>query len=305
MSTYASSPSWQRYNEILKQDFGLIIQKQPHEKWSQIRGHNIHIDEWIPEGPNQGTVILVHGGGGNGRVLAPFADFISSLGWRSLAPDLPGYGLSQPNPAFRWEYEEWPSVVASLAESVEGPVILMGLSVGGMTAVMAAQISKSVAGVITTTLLEMNVPEIFVSAARWRWLGKLSLWGFRYMPSFTDHFNIPLRLAAPMQTMSNNSALKNYFETDPLLGKKLVSSRFFRTMHAYKANNTELTCPLLLAHPGADLWTPTIMSKPAFDRIQSPLKRFRELSNGNHLPLEQPAFGELKKEIQTFLSKIV
>jgi len=39
------------------------------------------------------------------------------------------------------------------------------------------------------------------------------------------------------------------------------------------------------------------MSLPAFDRIESPGKRLRELSTGTHLPLEQPARDELREEL--------
>jgi hypothetical protein len=36
------------------------------------------------------------------------------------------------------DYEEWPAVVAQLADESEGPRVLMALSAGGMTAVSAA-----------------------------------------------------------------------------------------------------------------------------------------------------------------------
>jgi hypothetical protein len=57
-------------------------------------------------------------------------------------------------------------------------------------------------------------------------------------------------------------------------------------------------------HPGADLWTPSAMSLPAFNRIESPGKRLRELSNGTHLPLEQPARDELQEEVAGFLAAV-
>jgi len=44
--------------------------------------------------------------------------------------------------------------------------------------------------------------------------------------------------------------------------------------------------------------------RPAFDRIESPGKRLRELSNGTHLPLEQPARDELQEEVAGFLAAV-
>lgn len=301
---HESSPSWHRYRSLLAQEFGVRIERQPVETWRTVRGHEIHIDDWPAEGPPKGTLILVHGGGGHGRVLAPLADFAAGLGWRVLAPDLPGYGLSRPASTFRWEYAEWPAVVAELADASDGPVVLMGLSLGGMTAVLAARSAARVAGVVVTTLLDMSDPAVFEQAARWRWLGRASRWGFRRMPALVDRLSLPLWLAAPMRKMSGNAAMRNHFATDPLLGRLRVPSRFFRTLHALEPGRIVLRCPLLLVHPGADFWTPTAMSRPAFDRIESPGKRLRELSNGTHLPLEQPARDELQEEIARFLAAV-
>ena len=46
------------------------------------------------------------------------------------------------------------------------------------------------------------------------------------------------------------------------------------------------------------------MRPPAFDRIESPGKRLRELSNGTHLPLEQPARDDLQEEVAGFLAAV-
>jgi pimeloyl-ACP methyl ester carboxylesterase len=65
----------------------------------------------------------------------------------------------------------------------------------------------------------------------------------------------------------------------------------------------EPRCPLLLVHPGADSWTPTAMSRLAFDRVLGD-KRLRELSNGSHLPAELPARLELEQEMRDFLAAV-
>ncbi|WP_227287768.1 alpha/beta hydrolase [Boseongicola sp. H5] len=303
MNIYEGSPSWSRYRDILTSRFDIHFEREPIETWRSIRGHEIHIDEWWPEGSENGTLILVHGAGGNGRVLSPFGAFAAKLGWRVIAPDLPGYGLTKTAKSFRWDYEEWPAVVAELADACAGPVVLMGLSLGGMTAVFAAESSHNVSGVVATTLLDMGDPGIFIRAARWPWLGLATLAGFRLMPWIVDRLAMPLWLIAPMSKMTGDAAMRNYFSTDILLGQLRVPSRFFRTIHARKAATIHLHCPLLLLHPGADVWTPTALSKPAFGRVDGD-KRLRELTNGSHLPLEQPAFKELQDEVGAFLATV-
>ena len=303
MTTYDNSPSWRRYRQLLLDAFDLPIRHVPIERWKAVRGHELHVDEWRPDGRAKGTLILVHGAGGHGRILAPLADWAAGLGWLALAPDLPGYGLTRPDADFRWDYGEWPAVLTALADECEGPVVLMGLSVGGMTAALAAQAARDVQGVIVTTLLDMGDPFTFARAAKWRWLGEASLLGFRWMPSIVDRVRLPLRLAASMDRMSSHPAMAEYFESDPFLGGLRVPSRFFRTMHELRVSRLEPSCPLLLVHPGADSWTPTAMSRPAFDRVLGD-KRLRELSNGSHLPAERPARLELEQEMRDFLAAV-
>lgn len=303
MNAYENSKSWMQYRDILTSRFGIEIERTPTETWRKIRGHDVHIDVWEPNGDSKGTMILVHGGGGNGRVLAPFADFATGLGWRALAPDLPGYGLTRPSRSYRGDYGEWPAIVAELAGGTEGPVVLVGLSAGGMTAAFAAEASENVGGVIATTLLDTGDRQVLLQAARWRWLGAASLLGFRLMPRLIDRLSMPLWLVLPMRAMSSDPRMNDYFAGDPLLGKLWVRLRFFRTMHAHKAKRLAPGCPLLLVHPGADTFTPTELSLPAFERIEGP-KELVVLSNGAHLPLERPAFDELQASISRFLAEL-
>lgn len=302
MRKFTDLNSWTTYRRIVAAEFGMPLEIEPTESWVPVRGHRVRIDEWSGD-QNSGTVILVHGGGGNGRVLAPFAEPIARHGWRVLAPDLPGFGLTEPAPGFDGDYGEWPAVVADIADTQPGPVVLFGLSMGGMTAVFAAQKSTHVAGVIATTLLDLTDPATFASAARWEWLGRLSSAVMAAAPRLFDRIPLPLRLAAPLNAMSSSKRMQTYFARDPLIGRSWKPARFFRTAHAYPAATLRLDCPLLLVHPGADRWTPTALSRSVFERVDA-RKTFVELSNGAHLPLEQPAFRELTQRVEQFLDDV-
>ena len=302
MPRFAELNSWTTYRRIVATEFRLHLEVEPTERWAPVRGHRVRIDEWSGD-QNLGTVILVHGGGGNGRVLAPFAEPIARYGWRVLAPDLPGFGLTEPAPGFDGDYAEWPAVVAEIADAQPGPVVLFGLSMGGMTAVFAAQKSTHVAGVIATTLLDLADPATFASAARWDWLGRLSGAVMALVPWLFDRIPLPLRLAAPLNAMSSSKRMQAYFAQDPLIGRSWKPARLFRTAHEYPAATLHLDCPLLVVHPGADRWTPTALSRNVFERVDT-RKTFIELSNGAHLPLEQPAFRELTQRVERFLDDV-
>lgn len=303
MKSFRNIRSWTEYRTILAEEFGITLTQEPAESCRLVRGHRIRIDEWSPSGPANGTVMLVHGGGGNGRILAPLAEPVAELGWRVIAPDLPGYGLSEPAPGFKGEYGEWPAVLAEIADAEPGPLVMMGLSMGGLTAFLAAQTSGKVSGVIATTLLDLSDRDIFIRAGRWKWLGRLSLFGMTAAPWLFDQIAMPLSLATPLAAMSGNRRLQAYFRKDPLIGAGWKPARFFRTVHNHRVESWALHCPLLLVHPGKDTWTPTELSLSVFEKINA-AKRFVELSNGSHLPVETPAYRELIAEVTNFLNEI-
>ena len=299
--TYRDHPSWQTYRRLLAERFDLRVDHEPAERRHALRGHDLHIDDWTARGGSQaaGTVVMVHGGGGNGRVLAPFADRIAAMGWDVVAPDLPGFGLTRPAPGWRGDYAEWPTILAEIASGMDGPVVLMGLSMGGLTAAYAAAQAPNVAGVIATTLLDLSDPGTFVRAARNRALGAVSLASARATPFAMDRLSLPLDLAAPLHLMSADPEMTRYFRTDPLLGRRWVPLRLWRTAHRTRAD-LGLPCELLLLHPGADDWTPPEASRPTFDRIAGP-KRWHLLDHGSHLPVEPEAFGPMMAQVEAFL----
>ena len=303
--SYAQSSGWNSYRQILRNSFGVAVLSEPHESWLEWRGHTLHIDTHDPVGEPRGTIILVHGAGGHGRLLAPIGEFLAGLGWRAIAPDLPGYGLTRVRDGWLEDYSEWPECVADLAKHCEGPVVLFGLSLGGMTALRGAQLFPDVRGVIATTLIDMSDPGTFASAARWRWLGHLTLAFAKVFPALLDRLPFRLRWVTPLSAMTSDTDLQRWFLEDPLIGGRRVRGRFFRTLHAYQPPRSDysLTCPLLLAHPGRDVWTPLSMSMTVFDATPSP-KHLRVLTNGSHLPAETPAWMELCDAVRDFLEPI-
>src|SRR5690606_23071958 len=98
-----------------------------------------------------------HGGGGYGRLFMPYAQMLQQLGFEVIAPDLPGYGLTQ-TPAELIDHDRWVDCVVDLVQEVkrspDHPVVLLGCSLGGYLAYLVAARSRDVSGVIATTLAD-------------------------------------------------------------------------------------------------------------------------------------------------------
>jgi alpha-beta hydrolase superfamily lysophospholipase len=187
------------------------------------------------------------------------------------------------------------------------PVVLFGVSLGGMLAYHAAARSKRVAGVIATTLADPREQVVRQGFAKTRLLGSAGLWLLHKLRGVTDGLPLPMRYVSKMNHISNQRALAQLCESDPLGGGNWVPARFLRTF-LYAAPDIEperfAVCPILLAHPGVDRMTDISHSRRFFDRISGP-KRMVVLEGASHMPTEPQGVEQLQTAVLEFLGSVV
>lgn len=100
-----------------------------------INGQNIHV---IEEGaPGRQVALLIHGWSSSWYAMSPLIGLLSQR-FRVLAVDLPGYGQS-PRLAERTTIPQYADLLAELITRFsDGPAVLIGHSMGGMTSVTMA-----------------------------------------------------------------------------------------------------------------------------------------------------------------------
>lgn len=252
------------------------------------------------------VAVLVHGAGGYGRMLAPFANLIGNTRAEVVAPDLPGYGLTRTDDPV--DYGMWAECVAGLVEVERQrsgrPVVLFGASMGGMVAYDVAA-TAGASGLIVTCLLDPRDPAVRRVAARTPLLGTAAPGTLRRL-AFADRMQLPIRWVVNMSAMSNDPRLNDAVASDSAGGGNRVSLRFLRTfMTSQPAVEPEqfTACPVLLTHPGADRWTPVDVTRPFFERIAAP-KELVLLDNAGHLPVEQPGLAQLEHAVGRFIDAL-
>lgn len=301
--TYATdATTWRAYQPHLPADVRLPDDDLPTESTWAWDGLGVHLDRYERSDADT-TVIVVHGAGGYGRLLAPFGRLLAHAGADVVLPDLPGYGLTACPPR-QMTYERWVRCLVDLAIS-EGErtgkrVRLFGMSVGGMLSLHTAMAAPAgaVAGVGATTLIDPRSRPVR------RGVGRFPLTGAVLGIGAIDRVRLPMPLTAPIERMSSIKAVNRLCLRDPEGGGNRVPYGFLRSWLTYEpAMEPEAfdRCPVLLAHPLADRWTPPAWSQDVLRRIPAPTT-FVGLANCEHLPAEEPGMSALREAMTAWLA---
>jgi alpha-beta hydrolase superfamily lysophospholipase len=290
---------WRLYQPHLPHEVRLEPGAEPDEEWWERDGGAVHLDRFVTPGART-TVVVLHGGGGYGRLLASLGRPLAEAGHEVVLPDLPGYGLTEGDPA-AVRYEDWVACAVELSERERArgnDVVLFGLSMGGMLALHAAAAAPpgAVAGVAATTLMDPRRPQVRRGA------GRVPAPAGLLASGAADRLRVPMRLLAPLARMSAIPAVNALCRTDPQGGGRRVALGLLRTWMTYTpAIEPEAfdRCPVLLAHPLADRWTPVGWSRETLERIPG-ATRFVGLERCEHWPLEQPGLSTLLGEVGAF-----
>ena len=125
---------WKKYQEFFPEELRINENNLPTEEWWDWNNYHIHLDRMsVPN--SKIKVILIHGAGGNGRLLAPYARMLQTHGYDVISPDLPPYGLSYTESLKSMDYHDWIKIITEFIEQEfkrDGkPIVLLGASIGG------------------------------------------------------------------------------------------------------------------------------------------------------------------------------
>jgi len=301
--TYARDhDAWRRVQPLLPPAFRVLGDEPAEQAWTW-RGAQVHLDRYaVPDAP--ATVVVLHGAGGHGRLLSSAGRVIRDAGLEAVMPDLPGYGLTDAPHRLR-TYDAWVALVADLvraeAQRAGRPVVLLGMSVGGMLGWHAAASLPpgTLAAVAATTLIDPRDPVVREHVARWPRVGRASPGLLRAVRGPLRRVRMPVSSFARTDGMSNDPRVVAALLADRRGTGASVSLGFLRSWFGYVPPLEPEAwehAPVLLAHPGDDRWTPTADSLRFFDRLPGP-KRMVELENCGHLPMERPGLDVLTDAI--------
>src|SRR5688572_24051346 len=226
---YAEHPLAAEYAALVPSEYRADAIVAPREEWWTWRTHEVHVDRTLPDvtaPARELTVVLVHGGGGNGRLLAPIAIALARAGYEVVAPDLPPYGLTRMG-SEPLTYDAWVAIVSDLARAEHARngrrIVLFGLSMGGMTAYHVAARAKvegwgsALFGIIATTMMDLRDPLVVDAVVARTFLARIGRLAMRLVPSVVDAVWRPVTDVAPVHLVANDPKLVDLVLRDPLI----------------------------------------------------------------------------------------
>lgn len=304
--SYDKFNSWKGFQEYFPEEYRINKDNKPKESYWEWEDYSVHLDRYIPEKDNKKfKIILIHGGGGNGRLLSPLGVALCARGYELIAPDLPGFGLTKIRKAN--SYYTWIKLLDNLIDkelknSNKG-IILYGLSLGGMLAYQVACINNKVKALIVTSLADTRDKEVQIQLSKTKIIGTFALPMLNKLGTTIDNIRIPIKITTKMWAMANNKSFVRKLLKDRVGSGSWVYLKFLRTL--CEANpeiepENFTRCPLLFIQPEKDYIIPWHISQPFYDRLACK-KEFVMLEGCGHIPLEEPGINQLREATIKFI----
>ncbi len=309
METYEKYPSWKTFQTYFPEDWRITPDCSPLEYYWTWKDFDVHIDHYnVSSEKKKHKLILLHGGGGNGRLLSPVAVFFHKMGYECIAPDLPGFGLTKihkPNSYFTWINLVNELVNLELEKS-NSPIVLCGVSLGGMLAYQVACLNKQISGLIVTSLADTRKKSVQIGLAKNKLFGVVSPILLNGLSQLTDDIKIPIKWTTKMWAMANNPSFVKALMKDKVGSGSSVYLKFFRTLFEVSPEIEPKDfnlCPLLFLQPENDYIIPWSTSRPFYDALSCE-KKMVVLENCGHIPLEKPGTDQMIEAVISFLNEL-
>ncbi len=316
MATYADQSEWRAIQQFLPAAYQMAPGTEPAEEWWEPAdhdwGHRIHLDTY--RDPDAAVkVILFHGVGTNGRQMQlVLGRPLAQRGYETIAVDMPTYGLTDVAPGALVTYDDWVQIGADLIDAERAkddrPIVLYGLSAGGMEAFHVASLNPHVKGLVGMCFLDQTSAQVrretafdpvtgMLGATLMKLLAMTPLRGLR----------VPMRWVSKMRALVNDKGAKKTAYKDRTSAGNSVSIAFLDSYLNYVAPVAPEefdVCPVLLTQPAADRWTPLHLSTPFLERVTRVPVTTVMLEDGSHYPLEQTALDRMVEAIDAFYRQV-
>lgn len=308
---YSEQKAWKAIQSHLPVEYQLNDSTLPSEEWWDWSGHRIHLDRYPnPSAPVK--VILFHGVGTNGRQMSTILGHPLSAHAETVATDMPLYGVTKVAPGHIVSYDDWVAAGAAFVDYELArdprPIVLYGLSAGGMLAYHVAAANPKVKGIVGMTFLDQRIREVRDGTALLPAVAQLGypLAGIASSAGLAA-LRIPMAAVSKMWALVNDKPTMKDFAHDTTSAGNSVPLKFLATYAKYAPKiepEDFAVCPILLTQPEKDRWTPLRYSELFLDKIGKVKVEKKTLPGAGHYPIEEEGLRLLNRYVQEFVLQV-
>jgi alpha-beta hydrolase superfamily lysophospholipase len=308
MTTYAQQENWRRIQGFLPAEFQLKPADEPREEWWSWGRHRIHLDCYRNAAAPL-KVILFHGVGTNGRQMSTILGApLARRGFETIAIDMPEYGVTEVGRGEPVRYHDWVQAGSDLIDAElardDRPIVLYGLSAGGMETYHVAAKNRKVKGIVGMTFLDQRLQQVRDETAYNLFMSRVG----GPLAALTARtplagLRLPMAVASKMYALVNDPDALKACLADKTSAGKWVTMRFLASYADYPPDiepEAFDVCPILLTQPARDQWTPLHLSELFLARIKRVPVKVTMLENAGHYPLEQPGLDQMVDAVYDF-----
>lgn len=312
-ASYESQTLWKKQQAFLPEEMRFNDTYHPSEEVWEWNGHQIHIDRFDNKNA-PAKLILLHGVGTNGRQMSLIVGGpLWRRGYETIALDMPGYGMTEVNPERPVTYSDWVQIVSDYIQverQKDGrPIILYGLSAGGMQTYHVAAKNSHVAGIVGMTFLDQRIQNVRDQTAYNVFMSRVGVPTAKacaHIPLLRS-LKMPMRMTSKMYALVNDKEALKVFLDDGTSSGNWMSMRFLADYMSYVPDiepENFTRCPVLLTQPAKDKWTPLELSQPFIAKLSHVTTQVVMLDNAGHYPLEMPGLKQMEDAIARFADEI-
>lgn len=309
---YSEQTNWKKIMNYLPEKYHLTEDTLPKEEYWLWHGHRVHLDTY--RNPKAETkIILFHGVGTNGRQMSTIIGYpLSNDGVEVIAIDMPLYGMTEVNAKKTVSYDDWVQLGSDYIDyelsKDKRPIVLYGLSAGGMEIYHIACKNQRVDGIIGMTFLDQRDQQVRNETTNnlfWAHMGT-PLAGISVKLGL-GRMRMKMSICSKMSALCNDTNCLKEMLADKTSAGNSVPMKFIYSYMTYlpsiKPEDFQV-CPILLTQPENDRWTPLHLSQSFLNRIKNVPITIKELQNGGHYPIEEIALEQLHQYILEFIHKL-
>lgn len=243
----------------------------PCEQVTIESGSGVRLAGWFRAAPQaKGSVLLLHSVRSNRGQMVPRARFLWRAGWSVLMVDMQAHGESAGS-RITWGAMESRDAAAAArwlrARCPEGPVAVLGTSLGGAAALMAGDRAEADALVVEAVYADIR------KAVRNRIHIRLGPFAAGLLEPLIT-WQLPLRAGIDPACLSPADAAKR------------------------------VSCPVLVIHGAADRHALPAEGRLIYQNCPAPGKRWWEVPGAAHVDLHRAAGGEYEERVLGFLAAL-